>query len=408
MYRPERDAGGIATATEGAEAPFWQHLVDAYWEKGSASFDAVPASLWRLDAQELFGLLTWCSEHMGESDVRYYMTRSDLTVWQLVRPKPDVLPMKEDGSIAAYQERMRRFVPKPDGYSIFVNNVIRHDHVAWSGVRDFVRGLVQLVGLPPGGINAGVGLGEYDYTPFGLHVDKGRSAFVLPIIGRKRFRIWPSRYVRQHPELARSRGEYGGLEKDSLVLEASPGGLMYWPSDAWHTAESVDGSFTAMLAIGALLAPELETVPCDVDDLQGCAQDVPESFLAAVAAIEGTDPSQDGTAVDRLWMSRLSGLGLRFPIPLRDDAPPQERLRAQRQYPILWRPLSDGQYAVGVNGHCVVESGDWLPELIERINSGVPFEVAELVSDSAGDLAAQKLIERLWTCRALEPDAETR
>jgi len=373
---------------------FWQHLVQEDWEKRSRSFDSIPSSLCRLDAQAIFRLLTWCSEHMAASEVRSYLHRADRTVWQLcTKPEPDVLPMRADGSLANYHDRMRRAIPREDGYSIFVNEVIRYDPQAWRSVRDFVRGLVQHIGLPTRGFDSGVGLGQYDFTPFGLHVDPGRSAFVLPIVGHKHFRIWPADYVKQHPELVRSHGNYGPLVKDSLMLEAGPGGLLYWPSDAWHIAEGAnDGEFTVMVAIGALLGTGrmLATVPCDVDNLQQSARNMPEGFAATM---EGTHIMKRGATADQVWLAFLSGLGLRHPISMRQDALPDERLQAQPRSPILWRPLPDRQFAIAVNGHCTVETGDWIPESLDQINTGASFEVPEL---------AQKLVEWLWACRALE------
>lgn len=403
MNQANRREGRTAAPVSEEDATlFWQQLVQTDWETRSTSWDCMPPSLWRLGSQEIFRLLTSCGEHIADHEVRSYLHRADHTVWQLcTRPAPDVLPMRADGSLAGYHERMRRAVPRGDGYSIFVNEVIRHDPMAWTGVRDFVRGLVQHIGLPTRGFDSGVGLGQYDFTPFGVHVDPGRSAFVLPIAGRKHFRIWPADYVRQHPELVRNHGDYGPLMNDSLLLEAGPGGIMYWPSDAWHIAEGAnDGEFTVMVAIGALLGTGrmLPAVPCDVDNLQTSAENMPDGFAAT---IEGTHIQKRGATAEQVWMAFLSGLGLRHPMPMRRAARPDQWLQAQRRYPILWRPLSDGQFAIGVSGHCIVEAGDWIPEAVERINGGAPFEVPELVARSASG-SAHGVCEWLWACRALE------
>jgi hypothetical protein len=348
-------------------------------------------------------LLTWCGEHMAESEVRYFLHRSDHTVWQLyTRPRPEVLPTKADGSLARYHERMRREISSGNGYSIFVNEVIKNDAIAWRAVRDFVRGLVQHIGLPIRGFDSGIGLGQYDFTPFGVHVDPGRSAFVLPVAGTKHFRIWPGSYIRQHRELARSRGNYGDSVKESVLVEAGPGGLLYWPSDGWHIAEGAnDGEFTTMVAIGALLGPPngVQAIPCDVDNLQESAQHVPEGLAAA---LEGTYIAKRAPTVEHVWIAFLSGLGLRYPIPPRQDALPRGPLQFQPRYPLIWRRLPDNQLAIGVNGHCIVESGDWLPEVLERINSGESFEASELASDSERGPVVQKLLGRLWECGALE------
>jgi hypothetical protein len=397
-----RDGGAAAPVIEEDATLFWQHLVQTDWEKRSTSWECMPPSLWRLNAQEIFHLLTSCGERIADNEVRTYLHRADGTVWQLcTKPAPEVLPMRADGSLKGYHERMRRAVPRGDGYSIFVNEIIRHDPIAWTSVRDFVRGLIQHIGLPTRGFDSGIGMGQYDFTPFGLHVDPGRSAFVLPIAGRKHFRIWPASYVRQHPELVRSHGDYGPLVNDSLMLEAGPGGLMYWPSDAWHIAEGAnDGEFTVMVAIGALLGTGhmLPAVPCDVDNLQKSAEHMPDGFEAT---IEGTHIKKRGATAEQVWMAFLSGLGLRHPMPMRRDALPGERLQAQRRYPILWRQLADGQFAIAVNGHCIVEAGDWIPKAVEKIKGGAPFEVSALVNQSDSG-SAHKVCEWLWACRALE------
>lgn len=382
------------------EAGFWQQLADAFEER-PASFASMPASVPRIDPAALYRALTWCGEHMNESQVRYYYhERSEDRVWSLYSPAPlpaAVLPTREDGSLAAYIDRMRRSVASPDGYSIFVTSAIKHDELTWRVVRDFVRELVRRVGLPPRGFDAGFGLGQYDFTPSGVHADTGRSAYILPIVGRKFFRIWPDDYGRHNRGLANVRGQYGELKNDSVEVEAGPGGLLYWPEDVWHIYEG-DGDFTAMLSLGAFVGQESANMPCDVDNLQERAQDVPDNF--SVKAIKDTPVRMQDAPAEQVWIGFLSGLGLRHPIPLRHDTLPDGQLRGQ-QHPVIWRGLPDGQFALGANGHCIVASGNWLTPLVERINSGVPFAAAEFASHPDGS-AVRTLLERLWACGALE------
>jgi hypothetical protein len=390
MRLDERDAG------------FWQQLADAF-ETRPASFASMPASVARIDPAALYRALLWCGEHISESQVRYYYhERSEDTVWSLYSPSPlpvAVLPTREDGSLAAYIDRMRRRVPSPDGYSIFVTSAIKHDELTWRVVRDFVRELVGRVGLPPRGFDAGFGLGQYDFTPSGVHADTGRSAYILPIVGRKFFRIWTDDYGRQHRDLANVRGHYGALTHDSVEVEAGPGGLLYWPEDVWHIYEG-DGDFTAMLSLGAFVGQEVANLSCDVDDLQARAQDVPDTF--SVKAIKDTPVRMQDAPIEQVWTGFLSGLGLRYPIPLRHDALPDGPLRGQR-HPVIWRRLPDGRLALGANGHCIVESGNWLTPLVERINTGVPFAAADVASGVDGS-AVGTMLNRLWACGVLEAE----
>ena len=386
---------------DGDEAGFWQQLADAF-EKRPASFEHIPASVPRIDPAALYRALMWCGEHISESNVRYYYhERSKDTVWSLYSPAPlpaAVLPTREDGSLAGYIDRMRRRVPSPDGYSVFVTSAIKHDELTWRVVRDFVRELVRRVGLPPRGFDAGFGVGQYDFTPSGVHADTGRSAYIVPIAGRKFFRIWTDDYGRQHPGLANVRGRYGDLKQDSVEVEASAGGLLYWPEDVWHIYEG-DGDFTAMLSLGAFVGQKSPNLSCDVDNLQESAQHVPDTF--SVKAIKDTPVRVQDAPIEQVWIGFLSGLGLRYPIPLRHDGLPEERLRGQR-HPLIWRRLPDGQLVVGANGHCIVESVDWLVPLVERINSGVSFAAADFASHPAGS-AVRTMLDRLWACGVLEP-----
>jgi hypothetical protein len=363
----------------------------------------MPASVPRIDPTALYRALTWCGEHMSESQVRYYHhDHSEDTVWSLYSPAPlppAVLPTREDGSLAGYIDRMRRRVVSPDGYSVFVTSAIKHDELTWRVVRDFVRELVHRVGLPARGFDAGFGLGQYDFTPSGVHADTGRSAYILPIVGRKFFRIWPDDYGRHNPTLANARGRYDALKSDSLEVEAGPGGLLYWPEDVWHIYEG-DGDFTAMLSLGAFVGQEVANLSCDVDNLQEHAQHVPDHF--SVKAIKDTPIRLQDAPIEQVWIGFLSGLGLRYPIPLRDDGLPEGQLRGER-HPVLWRRLPDGQLALGANGHCIVESGNWLMPLVERINAGVPFAAADFASHPAGS-AVRTILDRLWACGVLEPE----
>lgn len=387
------------------DAVFWQQLADAF-ETRPATFANMPASVRRIDPAALYRALLWCGEHISESQVRYYYhERAEDTVWSLYSPSPlpaAVLPTREDGSLAAYIDRMRRSVASPDGYSIFVTSAIKHDELTWRVVRDFVRELVRRVGLPPRGFDAGFGVGHYDFTPSGVHADTGRSAWILPIVGRKFFRIWTDDYGRHHRGLANVRGQYGALKNDSVEVEAGAGGLLYWPEDVWHIYEG-DGDFTAMLSLGAFVGQAGANLPCDVDHLQEQAQEVPGNF--SVKAIKDTPVRAQDAPVEQVWLGFLSGLGLRYPIPLRDDALPDGPLRGER-HPVIWRRLPDGQIALGANGHCIVASGDWLTPLVERINSGVPFAAAEVASYPDGP-AMRALLGRLWACGALEDETSS-
>ena len=60
-------------------------------------------------------------------------------------------------------------------------------------------------------------------TPSGVHADTGRSAYIVPIVGKKFFRIWNDDYARQHRAgLANVRGHYDALKKDIVDGKLTP------------------------------------------------------------------------------------------------------------------------------------------------------------------------------------------
>lgn len=130
---------------------------------------------------------------------------------------------------------------------------------------DFTDELYRNVGFPNRFSEIGLYLGNYKKTPFGVHVDSC-GVFSFPVVGKKIFRLWTSAYAKKNPSLDRAF-KYDKHKKYSQVLEAQSGDMTYWPSSAWHIAES-DGSFSATWSLGVWVdRPHKEVFSDSLKDL---------------------------------------------------------------------------------------------------------------------------------------------
>ncbi len=112
---------------------------------------------------------------------------------------------------------------------------------------DFTNELYRHTGFPNRFSEMGLYLGNYRKTPFGVHVDRC-GVFSFPVVGQKKFRLWTTSFVKKNPDLERTFF-YKKYNKSSQVILAQPGDMTYWPSSAWHIAES-DGVFSATWSLG--------------------------------------------------------------------------------------------------------------------------------------------------------------
>ena len=155
-------------------------------------------------------------------------------------------PRAEDGGFAGYHQRVTAELARAGGdghYGLIINNpeLISAELYRWA--RAFVAPLYRRAGMNNSGNYLAMFIGNYLRTPFGVHWDP-ESVFSVPVVGRKAMRTWPSRA----PELEGIRHARAYPTAGSQRMEAEPGGVLYWPSDAWHIAES-EGELSVSVAV---------------------------------------------------------------------------------------------------------------------------------------------------------------
>ncbi len=364
-------------------ANFWETFVRLHWNKEPvvlrnpfAARIATPEELYK-------GMARACDAYRRNGGAlirRVYIENT-----RVMTGVDDLLPRIEDSSLAGYTRRMSAHL-EGRRFGVILNQYHRWDARHWLRVRDFLRGLFERVGLPPGGAMTDIFFGTYERTPFGIHKDT-KHVFTWAIEGRKRVLLWPfetlrTRY-RMDPsahagEVGIGTHDYSGIRDSAIVLEGSPGDLMYWPPSYWHIAEGVEGSsspITLSLGLDEAGGPirstisRLHEIATSVTKASGIAKSwysfpppasrkgmcrLPSRITAGHTAVRRLLNSEQFERESRIaWMNWISGSGFtNFPAeweelqPLRDD----DVVRADARLPILW--TVDGKtLECSVNGH---------------------------------------------------------
>lgn len=210
-----------------------------------------------VDAEGIFAL----SKRIAE-DARRTGSATDIRVWidnALVQTdSAEYLPRAEDPTASAFVERARSLAGRR-GFSVMFNRLHRHSSYYWERFAAFFSSVYGLVGMPPGGADSDVLIGQYRHTGFGVHRDDA-SNFTLVLEGKKRVLAWPAETL--IPGGVENTCRYETIRPLALVLDAGPGDAIYWPSSYWHVGES-HGLPSLTLQLACYLGPNIEERACD-------------------------------------------------------------------------------------------------------------------------------------------------
>lgn len=379
---------------------FWAEFAESHWEKKGGAFPRGFNFPGAPSEAELFDLTVkacWQREPLGRPRVFFDAAgTADRALW----------PVPADGGFARYEERVRRNGgDRP--FLLVVNNLQAFDMGRWNSVRRLLRPLFERVGIPSWTVELSVFVGRYPNTPFGVHMDSA-SVMHFPIVGTKRIRTWTSAFVEAHPDL-KGATEYEKFLPGSELLEGGPGGMLYWPSDAWHVGEGT-GELSVTWGVGLWYRSLREHVLRLAERLilqgPGHAErqgDVTMPFDAATAPLLPSDlPALmrdvqrvmteelfSPAAVERAavvdWLKRRTAWGFTaVPLPLTDVSLSMEDVvRADTEFPIL-RARSGGQLWIAANGHAFsVSEHRVVDALLDRLATGEPLRIGALVEQFA-------------------------
>jgi hypothetical protein len=352
---------------------FWDDFARDHWERKPAMRRAEPTAI--PSARAVFdAVVRCCDPRHGRRLSNLALAANKLGEWVgfhyrpggimlrfLIDNRPVLrldryLPRASDGSFEGYHDRISAELNRgrPPGrpqrrYACIVNNleILSPELYQWS--RTFIEPLYRAGGMNNLGNYLAVFIGDYHRTAAGVHVDP-ESNFFFPLAGTKRMRTWPSTY----PGIAALSGalEYDRALEGSTLLEARPGGWLYWPSDNWHVAEG-DGSLSATLTVGlghrARGDAARALIPFDPDHIEEAVRRVPDSLDLGWRV--GTGPL--GAAARRTqWLARATALGFLQVPARRAIRPPSPLAHVRLAAPgaLAW-VVEDGALLVGASGH---------------------------------------------------------
>lgn len=417
----------------GLSSDFWAGFVERHWERSPLVIEKpFPTPL--ATPAEIFQSLLNASDQYRAGD-RSFEPRFHIDHALLRADIGKHIPESNDGSIAAYAERMTRKIEGRQ-FGLVLNDYQLHDAQFWLRVREFLSGLYQFIGMPAEATEASVFLGNYEKTPFGLHKDTC-SMFMFVVEGRKRIRAWPDEYFRGKENVANTL-DYEQFLNDAVTLEGDPGDVIYWPSSYWHVGESVGGlSLCLNLVLCVEVEPYAEVLKhagrlirarhgvtdnpqsyrFDSNNPQETAGTVPVIMERAANALKevGHDPELE-QALKVAWLNRVTGFGFNIvppPLPWRKLAD-DDLVRGDQRYPVAWFPAGEDEIICSANGHAFSITGHPnVPRLLGRLNSGTQCRVSNLTGEYSRSVKVgnvefeatpediRMLLEKLWSLRVI-------
>jgi len=227
----------------------WSVFAKSFWEKQPVVVKKIKTTNLKLALSEItedqvFSMLVNYSDYCRKIKItqgfKFYVDgqrQHDEEIRQ-------ILPLKKDKSFLGYHQRMQKIF---SDYCLVCDELLQVSEKNLTALKNFTDILFSHVGFPNRFVEMGLYLGNYRKTPFGVHVD-GCGVFSFPVAGEKNFRIWTPDFVKKNPSLRRAQN-YTKFKKNSKLLTASAGDMIYWPSSAWHIAES-KGDFSATWSLG--------------------------------------------------------------------------------------------------------------------------------------------------------------
>lgn len=364
----------------------WSVFATSYWERRPLVIEQFAGPALPLDGRSLFAAMCMlaanCPAERRERWIQIYVDG----VRKPNEHIEELLPTPHDESLEGYDVRVCRAVGGRE-YLVRMEKLHVFYGPYWDVAFRFLGSLFRHVGIPPGADTA-VFMGRYRRTPSGVHVDN-LSSFNFPIVGRKGLRVWPRAYVKRNPTLVGATAYEAHLDASQL-LEAEPGGLVYWPSSAFHIGEG-GGAFSATLGIGVWIDKQplgmvLELLGQLVHDADPAAaalvrtyavepdqrnvERLPEPVQSAVMRIEQLVASGAlRTAATRHWLETLTSNSLKA-APVRDlGSPSGVAIAAFAGHPLITSTSDDGSVLVACRGQVVALPASCLPAIAE-LNAG--------------------------------------
>jgi hypothetical protein len=441
MLAPPRPSSPHGEPSLALPRSFWKDFTQRYWDREPALFRGLFSAHFPTP-EEIFAALLDGSQRMLRGEIppmrmmRLYLEHEDgpngLPYSSIIFPlHKQHLPMPEDGSIQGYVERLTQVVGGKR-FGLVLNRTQCHHWGHWLQMQSFLSGFYEALGVPLGSADSALFLGNYRYTPFGIHKDD-LHVFYFVIDGKKTMSLWPFDSLSQREEVPkdpdfihrpgsitlRDKAEERELLAKARFLEGRPGDLLYWPASYWHRAEPSEG-----LAIAASLGVSFRS-PFFVEMAQPGPWPHRLRHTALPHARQWQVPAEVRTAIQQRsqrksllaqesertteWVRFLTNAAMEGAAPEATEAPltPQDWVRASPKRPIVSVPLPEEKLLVSANGHSTPLAARAgvrrrIEQLLATLNGGKPQQVEALEAAFFSRLPARAFTRRAF--RALLDD----
>lgn len=380
---------------------FWSRFKANYWEQEGASQLPAHELMVPFRARELFDATVSALEPVARGVVsnprpRFIVNgrRMDLDASAM-----KFLPTRSDGSFTSFNERIMS-ARGMSTFAIVINHLFEHDERLWTKLCERMQPFFREIGVPFHSIETFLFLGNYDKTPFGIHVDNA-ATFHFPIHGRKHIRLWKPESIAAHPHLRNAR-EYADHCAESEVVHADPGYALYWPSDRWHIAEG-DGSFKVSWGFAYYIGNGVHRATHEIFRKQmirarpaPCASvpigdTRPERILDEAREYRVTVDGEAREIASQKWLEHVSAFGFN---PLFTPKPPSGRtLRANATFPVYSRREGKKIVVACAGRSFIAEASEELTRLLAELEAGKSVPMPKPGSRSVRDALIAKLAE---------------
>jgi ribosomal protein L16 Arg81 hydroxylase len=396
---------------------FWSSFSKNHWEKKPLLLRNVKSGLSEMGESEIFNLLVLysdrCRKLNNPEGFKLYIDGFKAEAEEVLQ----ILPEKKDKSLLGYQTRMGALF---SDYCLVCDELLTVNFKKQHVLTDFTNELYRNVGFPNRFSEIGLYLGNYRKTPFGVHVDSC-SVFSFPVVGIKKFRLWTAAFGKKNPGLDRTFN-YDKYKKDSQVMEVGPGDMTYWPSSAWHIAES-DGSFTATWSLGVWVDKHHQELFSDTLQIllnkklgtagnasmtafktlhskAGEITELPRSYRNSIQHLQSLKPAELEETFLKFWMQHISLQGFKT-IPYIDfNLSLKSRIQLRNKNAlILWQQglAEKGKFFLSFGGELIETSkSSGLLKLIQSVNLGENCLVSDFIKGAAlkKELASLRVFAR--------------
>ena len=378
---------------------FWKTFAGKHWEKSELHVKGLKAPITEISEADVFKMLVQyadqCRKLKDPAGFKFFIhgyKASEADVLQ-------VLPTKKDQNLLGYHARMKELFKD---YCLVCDGLLDVSSNYQKALQSFTQGLYQAVGFPNRFTEVGLYLGNYKKTPFGVHVDSC-GVFSFPVAGIKKFRLWSPEYIEKNPSLNRAHS-YAKHKAQSKLLVAKPGDMTYWPSSAWHIAES-SGEFSATWSLGVWVDRSHKKVIADVINEflmaqtfkhtaevttpfaqlhsdQGEISNLPASYADSLKQILSIKHSDLENVFKSQWMQHISSYGFKTNPASDLIVDSKSRLSLlELTKPILWTRQTKAKRKIYAFAGCLFNESlsSGFHQMILALNQGETVSVADFI-----------------------------